>query len=106
MQGSERQATGKAIVKWSPGLGAGHRSWRFTSYRGSGYCSFQAHEMALGEIQAEACLERGSALISIFFGSAAAEMGAVISSIPLRYSAESLSLSTPSGSRMLRWNEP
>ena len=45
-----------------------------------------------------------SCLTSIRCGKAAAEMGAVISSTPLRYSAEILSSSTPSGSAMSRWN--
>lgn len=59
-------------------------------------------------VQALACLAAapGSALISTLRGNAAVAMGAVISRIPLRYSAFNLSLSMPSGSRMLRWKEP
>jgi hypothetical protein len=53
------------------------------------------------------CLASGADdLISMRRGSAAAEIGALISSTPLRYSAVSLSLSTPSGKAMLRSKEP
>src|SRR5262249_4471436 len=48
----------------------------------------------------------GSALISTLRGRAEVAMGALISSIPLRYSAVSRSFSTPSGSRKLCRNAP
>lgn len=55
---------------------------------------------------APALLAAGSVFTSIFRGNAAAEIGALISSTPLRYSAVTLSLSTPSGSSICRWNDP
>ena len=90
-------------VGWGPGSErAPKREIRFLF----ALLHFDADGMESSKFQAAACLDMGSALTSIFFGSAAAEMAAVISSMPLRYSADSLSLSTPSGSKRLRWNEP
>jgi len=55
---------------------------------------------------ADAALDVGSDLISTLFGNAALAMGAVTSSMPFLYSAEILSLSTPSGRTSVRVNDP
>jgi hypothetical protein len=55
---------------------------------------------------AEAARDEGSDLISTFFGNEAVAIGAVISNMPFRYSAVIFSLSTPSGSTLLRVNDP
>lgn len=60
----------------------------------------------VGGIYAPAAFAFGSALISIFRGSAASVTGAAISSTPSLYSAASFDASTPSGSITLRSNRP
>src|SRR6185437_15314300 len=71
-----------------------------------GTAEFRAFSQSRRFFYALARFALSVAFISILRGNAAAETGAVTSSTPLRYSAASLSGSTPSGSRIFRSNEP
>ena len=71
-----------------------------------GTAEFRAFSQSRRFFYALARFALSVAFISILRGNAAAETGAVTSSTPLRYSAVSLSASTPSGSRISRSNAP
>ncbi len=93
------QGEGRPAQMWRPGAPLDCAQWRkgtrpWLTSSGPG-----AAETPGGKAvrYAATCFEKGTVLISILRGKAAAAMGAVISSTPFTYSAVSLSMFTPSG---------